>query len=339
MKSALLLSLALAGALTPGLHAQAAYTNFIRQVQIPSDVQWDASVAATGEQNSPLPIDDGGARFELWTVLSSPLTSYLLDTRYVSTYAPNAEVTITSEDPYEMIPRTRADRPFKVEITINGLLSNADAPEASKSVKLLRHVQSYGENGTGENLDRSQAALLSQALLTKNGKQTLAYSLSSVPGADRTKIRGEERFSVFALADSLSPESQIASRYVQIWPVADGSIAGITPGQKIRMQVPKLTLTLNDLYPQSTTYAQVYRGAEKLGTRGIVVPGSSLTLNESASMDRVLLVEDYDPVFDGDGLWTMELLTETPFGIDRLAHVTFEIDRTIQVNGTLTTIE
>jgi hypothetical protein len=308
-------------------------------VQIPSGVQWDASVAATGEQNSPLPIDDGGARFELWTVLSSPLTSYLLDTRYVSTYAPSAEVTITSEDSYEMIPRTRADRPFKVEITINGLLSSADAPEASKSVKLLRHVQSYGENGTGENLDRSQATLLSQALLTKNGKQSLSFSLSSVSGADRTKIRGEERFSVFALADSLSPESQIASRYVQIWPVADGSIAGISPNQKIRMQVPKLTLTLNDLYPQSTTYAQVYRGAEKLGTQGIVVPGSSLTLNEPAAVDRVLLLEDYDSVFDGDGLWTMELLTETPFGIDRLAHVTFEIDRTIKVNGTLTTLE
>lgn len=40
-----------------------------------------------------------------------------------------------------------------------------------------------------------------------------------------------------------------------------------------------------------------------------------------------------------DGVWTMELLTSTPFGIDRLAHVTFTVDRTISVNGSVTTID
>jgi hypothetical protein len=35
----------------------------------------------------------------------------------------------------------------------------------------------------------------------------------------------------------------------------------------------------------------------------------------------------------------MELLTVTPFGTDRLSHVTFTLDRTIAVNGSFTTIE
>jgi hypothetical protein len=35
----------------------------------------------------------------------------------------------------------------------------------------------------------------------------------------------------------------------------------------------------------------------------------------------------------------MELLTVTPFGIDRLAYVSFEIDRAINLNGAFTTIE
>jgi hypothetical protein len=33
------------------------------------------------------------------------------------------------------------------------------------------------------------------------------------------------------------------------------------------------------------------------------------------------------------------LLTTTPFGTDRLGWVTFNVDRTISVNGTVTTIE
>ncbi len=339
MKSFLKATLICLAATVCGEVAAATFTNFIRQVQIPSGVVWDVPVGSTGEQNSALAIDAGGARYELWTVLSSPMTSYLLDTRFVSPYAPSAEVVFVSEDPYTEIPRTRADRPFTVEVTLSGLLAAANAPEASKSVKFLRHVQSYGAGGTGENLDRTQATLQTQASISKNGKQTFTYQLSSVPGTDRAKVRGEERFSVFALADGSTPEAQIASRYIQIWPVADGSIGGISAGQKIRMQLPKLTITLNDLYPNSRTYAQVYRGDARLGVDGTLVPGTSLVLNGSLPESRVLLLDRYDAVFDGDGRWTMELITVTPFGTERLSHVTFEIDRTIDLNGTITTME
>jgi hypothetical protein len=315
------------------------YTNFIRQVQMPSGVQWDASVAATGSQLSPLAINPGGARFELRTVKPSPLTSYLLDTRYVGTYVPQAGVVIRTEDPYPTIPRTRADRPFYVEVTVAGLLSGATVPDASKSAKLLRHVQSYGVGGTGVSLDRTQATLLSQAMITTNGMQTLTYTLNSVPGADRTKVQGEERFSVFSLEDYQAPESQLASQFIQIWPVADGSIAGLTLNQVIRSTVPQVTLTLNDLYPSSTTYAQIYMDNPQLGVTGTTVPGSVLVINESVPQSRVLTLQGYDAVFDADGRWTMELLTVTPFGIDRLAYVSFDVHRTIEVNSTLTTVE
>lgn len=315
------------------------FTNFIRQVQMPTGVHWDASVASTGERISPLPVDLGGARFELWTIKSSPLTSYLLDTRFVSAYAPTAEVVIRSEDPYLAIPRTRADRPFSVDIKLNGLLAGTGNPVSSTAVKLLRHVQSYGIAGTAEGINRSQAILQSQAQITSNGTQKLEYTVTAIPGADRSKVAGEERFSVFSLADSLSPESQLASRYIQIWPVADGSISGITSGEKLRVQLPTLTFTLNDLYPESHTYAQVYKGNPVLGTEGTLLPGSSLLHNATTPTSRVLLVSGYDSVLTGDGIWTIELLTETPFGTDRLAHLTFEIDRTIELNGTFTTFE
>ena len=335
-----LLHLTTAALLLSGTNALSqTYTNFIRQVQYPSAVVWDASVAANGQQLSALAIDPGGARFELWTVSSVGPTSFLLDSSYVGTYIPVSTVVIRSEDTTSAIPRTRADRPFYVDIAVSGLLSGEDDPDPSKSVKFLRHVQSYGVGGTGIGIDRSQATLLSQSSIETNGTQNLTFLLNSVPGADRAKVRGEERFSIFSLQDYQAPESQIASQFIQIWPVADGAIAGIAQNQLIRYSLPQLTFTLNDLYPNSTTYAQVYKGNPVLGTTGTVIPGSALALSESVPQSRVLLVNNYDAVFTSDGRWTMELVTKTPFGIDRLSVVSFDLDRTMKVNGTFTTIE
>jgi hypothetical protein len=104
--------------------------------------------------------------------------------------------------------------------------------------------------------------------------------------------------------------------------------------------MPVLTLTLNDLYPGSNSYAQAYKGDPVLGTVGAVVPGSSLVLaSDTVPVNRVLTLNKYDSVFTSDGRWTIELLTVTPFGTDRLAYISFDINRTIEVNGSVTTIE
>ena len=219
------------------------YTNYIRQFQMPSDVIWDASstVPANGSQLSALAINPGGARFDLWTMKSSSLTGlteYLLDSNYVGTYVPVATVVVRSEDTTSPTTRTRADRPFYVDVTISGLLSGASDPEPSKSVKFLRHVQSYGIGGTGIGIDRTQATLLTQSSITINGTQQLTFLVNSIPGANRSKVRGEERYSVFSLEDYQAPESQLASKYIQVWPVADGSISGIAPSQLVRFSLP-----------------------------------------------------------------------------------------------------
>lgn len=320
------------------------YTNFIRQVQLEPgvpEVNWDVSVLPEGERLSPLAINPGGARFELWTVKSDPVTVYLLDTKYVGAYVPIADVVIRTEDPYTYtgIPRTRADRPFVVDVEVMGLLSGATDPAASKSVNLLRHVQSYGAGGTGQNLDRSQASLLTQVSLDNNAIHRMTYTVTSIPGADRSKVRGEERISVFSLDDYQAPPSQLASRFVQIWPVADGTLSGIDDGASLRFNTPSITLTMNDLYPDSRTYAQIYEGPPVLGTSGTVVPGSALIFYDSVPQDRTVVIDDWADLIDESGEYTMEILTETPFGIDRLDYVTFSINRDIEVNGTVTTVE
>lgn len=320
------------------------YTNYIRQYQMPQGTTWDASstIAANGSKLSDLAINPGGARFDLWTVKSSSvsgLTSYLLDSSYVGTYVPIATVAVRSEDATGVVPRTRADRPFYVDVTVSGLLAGANDPEPSKSVNFLHHVQSYGSSGTGVGIDRTQATLLTQTSTTTNGTQNLTFTLTAIPGGNRSKIRGEERFSIFSLEDYQAPASQLASKYIQIWPVADGTISGIAQSQLVRFSMPALTLDLKDLYPNSTTYAQVYKGNPVLGTTGIIVPGSSLIISDSVPNSRTLSLSSYDNIFTSEGVWTMELITKTPFGTDRLAYLSFTLDRTIKMNVAVTTIE
>ena len=109
-----------------------------------------------------------------------------------------------------------------------------------------------------------------------------------------------------------------------------------------------MTLTFNDLYPGSRTYAQVYKGEQQLGKTGAIVPGSSFTNTQDFPVNPILSLTNYDSVFDSDGRWTMELITVTPFGIermrtpppgDKIAYVTFDLDRNMKVNGSFTTIE
>ena len=324
------------------------FTNIVRQVQIdaskPSSqwVQYDLqNVAATGDRLSHLAIDPGGARFELWTVKgTTPPVNYLLDTRYVSTYSPIAKVAIRSLDPYATIPRTRADHPFYVDITVNFLSADPAAPAGAKSVNLLQHMQSYGTAGNGIGIDRTQATLLGTQSMTQNGTTTLTFTTNSIPGADRAKVRGEQRYSVFSVADYQAPSSQLASQFVQIWPVPNGSITGITNNQLVRFQMPTVTFAVTDVYPGSSVIAQAYKGPAILNTVGTrILGGCREYTSETVPVNHLESESAFKNIFDTDGQWTIELLTESPFGLERLAYVTFMLDRTIQMNGSVNTID
>lgn len=342
------------------------YTNFIVQEQyeegnpdpVTAIMSNLPSISAPDGQPSELAINPGGARFELYTMNSlDPSSERLLSSTYVSSYMPAVQgLTIISEDQTGTGPRTRADRPFQVRVTMDGILSGATDPVASKSVDFFHYAQSYGEGGSPLNIDPSQALEISAGSINTNGDHSfpsngvgennvifggLPVYYHSVPSADLTKARGEERFEIWALQDmdSGAPRAELASKTIQIWPVADGTIDGITEGQQIRYRMPQLTLTLNDLYPSSTTYLQAYPGAPALGTVGRVVSGSAISWNAAVPLDRVLVLQNYDEVITQDGLWTFELLTSTPFGIDRLAYVSFRVDRTLDVKASVNTLE
>ncbi len=341
---------------SPHVWAEDEYTNFIRQYQMPSNVVWDCSdtVAPKGSQPSSLVIEEGGANFALWTIKTSPVREYLLNTCYVGGYVPRAQIEIISKDPYKLIPRTRADQPFTVNVTISELSSIAAYPAASKSVTYIQHTQAYGEGGTGSGLDRKQASVSDQRSITTNGEYTFKDLLPTVPSSILTKARGEQRFSVFTIEDNQGetyrvPEMEIASKYIQVWPVTDASIEGIKEGDKIRFHFPSITLKYNDIYPGSTVYAQVYTGDPQPGQTGTKVPGSTLTPNLNIPASRVIVLQghDYDSAFAEDGHYTIELVIVTPFGTERMRDensgkviaVGVDVNRTLKVNGGMTTIE
>lgn len=312
------------------------YVNFIRQQQKTTGVVWSMPVDPKGAGPSQLPLEQDGALFQLWTIEQATSKDYLLDQKLVGAYLPSAGISIRTMDPYTGVPRTRADQPFTVTLNVSGLLSGTGLPEASTKVLLEHHLASY--NGGQKSVPSAKAISgtpHSSAYLTTNGATVLQFPVTNLKASDPTTAQGEEHFVIHALGDESTGQTQLATAHVQVWPVASGSIEGIAENEKVRFHAPDLTVTLTDLYPRSNTWLQIYPGAARLGTVGSPVDGSILILDQDRSDSRLLTVADYDEVMAEDGTYTIELLTQTPFGIDRLDQVTFIVDRKLEIRAQL----
>lgn len=321
------------------------YENFIWQIQRPSGLEWSMPVPHAGSKPAELPIEEGGATFELWTIKGPPLVSnavsYHLNTAYVGVYAPVAKVEIFAPDQSSTgVPRTRADIPFSVHFTISGLRSGEGDPPASKSVNLTHHVQSYGPAGNGQQVDPSQATLLKQWQISRNEVEKLDDIYSSLPGADFTLLRGEERFSVFSLKDGGNPAQQLATGTIQVWPVEAGAITGVTKGQIVRGKIPAMNFRIDRLFPGSKTFVQYYKGNMTAApTRVETTLPIGIPNTGDHPLDRDMPWTSWDGYIDEDGPWSVELWTDGVFGAERVAGLDFTVNRSLRVNGGLATME
>jgi len=327
-----ILSILLVGAIhaaaqTPG------YVNFIRQNQQGNGVEWDMPVAPTGTSPSALALDNGGALFQLWTIEETSAKDYLLDQKLVGAYLPAADIKVTTLDPYGQTPRTRVDQPFTVAINITGLLTGTGFPLAASSVLLERHLGSYQSGQT--TLDPAKAVSgtpFSSAYLSANGNTVLKFEASSLTAADPTKASGEEHFVVHALSDGSVTQTQLASGFVQVLPVASGAIKGITNGDQLRFQLPQLELLLNDLYPRSDTYLLLFEGTQVTGVEGKTVKG--FPVDGETCQSTVIEVSELDSMITTDGTYTLALVSDTIYGREQLCEtVTFSVNRTLHVNA------
>ncbi|MBK1880847.1 hypothetical protein JIN85_00390 [Luteolibacter pohnpeiensis] len=316
------------------------FTNSIRQIQVPSGVEWDMPVDPQGEDQSQVGVDSTGSKFELWTVRTPGPIAYLLDTAYVGAYIPKASIVIESADPFskEGLVRTRADQPFKVYTTVQNLVADSEAPTAAKQVTYVHHKQAYGEGGPAAN-QPDQAILHSKDTLTENKTYEDDRDITVVPGAERMKVWGEERFSVFSVQDGDVPPTELDSKTIQILPVVTGEISGITEGESIKFALPEMTFTAQDVYPQEGITVQVYQGAydETKATKTVVqmpIGWTNTSWDNPQSIELTGSKSDLSRVITSDGEWTIELWADNPyFGKLELAHVTFDYKSAIQVQG------
>lgn len=326
-----------------------------------------------------------GLRFQLYTVPSNLDQSqpYLLQTTSVGVF-PTGKLEIDTEDDYNKEPdtssyknvkypnptfssagvipttnpngigrRTRADRPFRIYSSTKGIRTGAADPVGAKLINFYRLVKVAG---IADSVSAPQLGLSEIGIplipITTSGIQEHFPSPASL-GSNPRKYMGVEQFSLWSLAansDLSLPGQKLSSAKVEIYPNSDGIISGVAMDQVVRFSMPKLTFTYHDVYPgptRSAVYAQIYKG-ERRDEVGTIVPGShknnsGITLGNYAESSTGV---DLDRIIDSDGRWTIELLSDTPFGIERMktpsdtpAFVTFKVDRTMNVNGTFTTVE
>jgi hypothetical protein len=317
--------------------SEVGYVNFIRQIQQDSGVEWDISVDGYGEVISPEGVSEDGSFFQLWSIHTDSASEFLLDEQFVTSYTPNAAITIQTGDPYQPVTRTRADQPFMVTFNVDGLLSlKPGIPLAAQQVAISHEVFTYpGGAYSLEEIEDPNGTTVLQGYLNQNGSSMLGYSVTNMIAPDLTSASGEEIFTISALAGYSVSATVLDSKRIQIWPIAEGSLSGHDPAGYYE-DVPNLTVTLTDLYPASRTYLRVYSGASTSNPKDPkIVSASYVLINDSIPQDRTFSLEDLNGYFTKEGLHTIEILHQTPFGTDLLFSSMINVDRTVQVTGTV----
>jgi hypothetical protein len=333
---------------------------WVRQTDLETGLIYDMPVPGTGTSTyiAPLPVSQIGGRFELFARGTAWDTSiYLLDTELVYAYSPAASMLLETEDPYvrgdpatgNYVRRTRSDRPFNLNIQIAGLVEG--------STVLAENAVFLGVEATNYDLESyspvGQTAYDLHEYNLGNGSMSLGPLYHELSTGTLTTACGEQTYTFVRYASDSVPDTIIAQPKLEIWPVATAQIAEITEGLVFTDRIPSIPLTWKHLYPDSRTYAQIYAGPAVLGTTGTIIAGTERRYGLHYNPDQVeeptnvpqdvsISIQDLSNYAAADGIYTLEVITETPFFSrqpERLLSVTFEVDRVISSRGQLSSTE
>lgn len=332
---------------------------WVRQTDLSNEMIYDIPLTSTGGPfQAPLPISNVGSTFELFARGTAWDTNvYLLDTKLIKAYSPTVAINIQSEDGYvrgdptaaNYVRRTRADRPFAVNIQVSGLVAGS-TERAEREVYMVCHGRNYDPatfSGLTAPQYRISEANLGNGTTSANG---LYHQLT--PGALSTGC-GEQVYTFVRYAADGVPDTVLAQPKMEVWPVATASVEGIAAGQVFIDRIPPIVAKFNKLYPDSRTFVQVYPGQPVLGKDGSKVKGTERqygpyynpTHTEASTnvpQNVEISIDDLSNYAANDGIYTLEVITETPFfnrAPERLFRVTFEVDRVISSRGQISTAE
>lgn len=346
------------GALVANLSGQDAEA-WVRQTDVTTGQVYDTPITGDGGAYvSPLPVGEGGALYELFargTAWDSNI--YLLDTKFIGMYSPDVTVSITSEDDYirgdaassTYVKRTRADRPFTVDIKVSGLVDESENTN-ERCVYLAVSGKNYDAD-TYSSLNQPVYPLEDSNL--ENGEYNFSPLYHQLTSPTLSSGNGEQTFTIVRYASYQVPDTILMQPKIEIWPVASAGVSNIEGGQVFIDRIPSLVVSLKDLYPDSRTYLQIYKGTENLGTAGTVVTGTERRFGKYYNPEQAgestnvpqsfsISVDDLSNYTPDDGVYTLEVITHTPFfnrASERLYYVTFEVDRVISSRGQISTTE
>lgn len=327
------------------------WETYVQQTQIGGAVGTPILVTHAGSQPS-LPIGERGSVFKLWGYKYENTTlvyEELIDTTQVGTYLPEVEIDITTEDPYDKFDCTRVDRPFSVDIHVEGLLAPNPAsgvPEASTKV-LVKHYADLYTKGTFDGKSVESETFVEERYISKNGITSLNFTETNIRSADLAERAGQERFVVYALADGDSPQRIIAQCVVQIFPLPEGVITGIDE-TRAYLGLPDFAASAERVYPGSSTWLEIYYGDYEVGKRGERFPATREMLNKHPIERFPLDFTDFVPRVQPytSGRHTLVLRTSSPFPDGSLeeggivvSHTPIQMGQTIKVNSAVTTME
>ncbi len=339
-----LITLAAAALIAAPANASEYYTNEIR-VEHEDGTRYSLFVTPRGHRLDTHGVH-GSVRYSLYTIRNENNTPYFLDEKTVSSYHPQASIRITTGDPYAAIPRTRVDQPFSVEYTVSGIVT--DDPSVQEAAKSVVFDRSYVSYGTGPNAVSANSyspwRIYEHFAVTQNSTFNIRniYTVIQSSTGNSLDTRGEEAFSIYANPDwGISQRAGLlAKERVQIWPVAKGRISGIDTNT-VYSKVPSISIELTDLYPKSTTYLRVYKGAPSASpSRVIRIHSSTVSLDQAIPGNRTFAQDELDTKIPTNGKYTLELIHETPFGADLLTQVyPLTVKRAININGNVNSSE
>lgn len=297
---------------------------FIRQHDLGTGLTWDYHVSTNkGSAWSPIAIGKGGSLFSLHAKGSGTDNRiYKLDETVTGNSFPHATLTIHSEDPHPGL-RTRADKPFTVSAKLTSHKGN------NHSITIQRSTIPYQPNihapAKGARPEPS-----GHWTISRNGTHNSTF-FPEIPATTPLQTEGEETFTAYTRSADGRHWLPLKTVTVQVWPVANASIIGIVPDSTITDTDTLKTVRIlcRDLYPDSTTYVQIYQGGERLGTRGTIMPQSIVRFDTSVPQNQTIPLGNWSSTLP-DGKYTLEVLSITPFNKgapERLAHLTFVIDR------------
>ncbi len=340
-----------------GLFAQ---ESWVRQTDLTSGLIYDLPLGPNGgDFTAALPISEQGSLFELFARGTAwDQNIYLLDSKLIRAYSPEVTVTVTSEDPYvrgdpassNYVRRTRADRPFRLVYKVGGLIPGS-TNDAERSLYFGSHIRAFDLESYSAPPDLAPSVLAEAEVL--NGEQDLSPLYHELPCANLTLGCGEHIYTFIRHAADGVPDTILAQPKIEVWPVAKGVIENVTASQVFIDRIPSIVVRLQHLYPDSRTYVQIYSGSAVLGTSGVLINGTERKFGsfynpdvegEPTNVPQTLSfsMDDLSNYASRDGVYTLEVITETPFfnrAPERLAYVTFEVDRTISSRGQLSTAE